>query len=152
MSYADEARAKGVEPNPFFTENLELRPVVIEQGSSPASARALNWFRFPDALDSDPYLNFGRLLPLLDTLGITAFRRAYGHDFLQGIAPTLQLAAHFYAAEFGDGWFLAESFGEHAAQGLISTRARVWSSGGALLAQSVSQMSAQAGEGAFVKS
>jgi len=139
--------------HPFFWKTFDMRVVDPEALHSTAEpdVRAAAWFRYHDRETSDAFLGAARMLPLLDTLGMTAFRRGYGTDFLAGAAPTLQLTAHFFRSPEPDEWMLCESSGDSADAGLISSRVRIWSERGLLLAQAVSQARQGQKAGSFTR-
>ena len=87
----------------------------------------------------DPFVDAGRALLLLDTLGWPAAVRAYSSD-LPFYAPSLDVTARFHARAPETPWLLAECSSPVARDGLVSSAVSVWSAGGQLLASGGQQM------------
>ena len=125
-----------------FWLNLDSRPTDPEsyRGEPRALAPAvLEWHRFvPRETFDDPFVDAGRLLILLDTLGWPAAARAHPSSPFQ--APSLDVCAFFHRPAAGCAWLLADHVAPVAEQGLIGATGRVWSADGRLLASGGAQL------------
>ena len=127
-----------------FWSNFDERPlswIGNWEEREPGEPRFLSWFRYVprDAFD-DPFVDAGRALLLVDTLGWPAAVRAYRAGDIGFYAPSIDVAARFHALAPADPWLLVEAQAPVARDGLIGASARVWSSTGQLLASGGQQM------------
>jgi acyl-CoA thioesterase len=138
-----------------FWSVYDQRPInrIGSRQRSPRSSRFLRWFRYRDPVDgTSQFLTAAKYLPTIDVLGVTAAAQMYDEPFLRSLAPTIQLAVHFYDISDAGEWFLCDAFCEHTNDGLIPARVKVWSVKGQLLAHGFSQMVTREGSGAYVGS
>jgi len=140
LSSVDERLLAAPRPNrPVFTfwENLEDRPldwIDDWENRTPSEARYRGWMRFrPRATFDDPFVDAGRSLIVLDTMGWPAAVRAYAPP-IEFIAPNIDLAVHFHRLEPKSEFLFVEHTAPIADDGLVGTRARVWGESGRLLA------------------
>jgi len=132
-------------PYHAFWSNFEERPLSWLPRSEwetrePGDPSLRSWYRYvPRDTFDDPFVDAGRSLLLLDTLGWPAAVRAYTSD-LPFYAPSLDLTARFHAAVPESQWLLAESSSPVSRDGLVSSAVSVWSAGGPLLASGGQQM------------
>jgi acyl-CoA thioesterase-2 len=132
-------------PYPAFWSNFEERPLAWlprdeweSRGPSEPSLRT--WFRYvPRDTFDDPFVDAGRSLLLVDTMGWPAAVRAYGND-LPFYAPSLDVTARFHAIAPESPWLLVECSSPVARDGLVASAASVWSADGQLLASGGQQM------------
>jgi acyl-CoA thioesterase II len=130
------------EPSYAFWRNFESKPTDPESYTAepkPRPPRLLQWHRFVprDSFD-DPFLDAGRLLILIDTMGWPAAARAHPAGAFQ--APSLDVAAWFHRPASGECWLLSDHGAAVAEQGLIGTTGRIWSASGRLLASGGAQL------------
>jgi len=120
-----------------FWENLEDRPldwIDDWEHRTAGEARYRGWMRFrPRATFDDPFVDAGRSLLILDTMGWPAAMRGYAPP-VEFIAPNIDLAVHFHRLELGSEFLFVEHTAPIADDGLVGTRARVWGESGQLLA------------------
>jgi acyl-CoA thioesterase II len=126
-----------------FWHNLEARVVHPERFREPEKAREpiwREWYRFtPRATFDDPFVDAGRLLLLIDTLGWPAACQPHGRD--SGFqAPSLDVTAWFHALAPESDWLLSDHVSPVAGGGLIGTRGHVWDRRGRLLASGGAQL------------
>jgi acyl-CoA thioesterase len=124
-------------PHPFWA-NLEMRPLawVPYAERTPGAPRELQWVRFrPQALFEDPFVDAGRCLVVLDTMGWPAASLAHVGD-PRFIAPTLSLNVDFHDRNTGSEWLLSDAWAPVARGGLMAVNNRVWSEDRRLLASS----------------
>ena len=140
ISIEDAMSQEAENPMPFWHQ-FEQRVVNrISAGTRlNRPARLLRWFRYKDFSDAeldDQSRCFSQCLPLIDTMGIPAAMEAHEGEFLQSLAPTLNLNCTFYPQmrSASDGWLLADAQADFAAGGLISNSVKIWSRQGHLLA------------------
>jgi acyl-CoA thioesterase II len=137
----------GQEPGPYhaFWSNFEERPLswlprAEWEAREPGDPTVRSWYRFvPRDRFDDPFVDAGRALLLVDTLGWPAAVRAYKSD-LPFYAPSLDVTAHFHARAPDSPWLLAECNSPVARDGLVASTASVWSADGRLLASGGQQM------------
>jgi acyl-CoA thioesterase len=135
-----------------FWQPLEQRPVnrIAGRDRRPRSHRFFRWLRYRELGGASQVLAAASYLPVIDVMGVVAAGQMYDEPFLRSLAPTIQLAAHFYDLEQASDWFLCDSFCEHAKDGLVTGRVKIWSIDGELLAHGFSQMLVKDGSGAYV--
>jgi acyl-CoA thioesterase-2 len=122
-----------------FWANLEQRPLQWRDQwppAEPGDPEGRWWYRFqPTPVFDDPWVDAGRLLILVDTMGWPAAVQPHAHiDPLPIIAPNIDLSARFHRPAHGDDWLLCEATSPVAEGGLMAATARVWSASGGLLA------------------
>jgi acyl-CoA thioesterase II len=135
------------EPGPYhaFWSNFEERPLQWLpreqwQRREPGDPGFRSWFRYiPCDTFDDPFVDAGRSLLLVDTLGWPAAVRAYTSD-LPFFAPSIDVAARFHASVPDSPWLLVECRSPIARDGLVASTASVWSADGQLLASGGQQM------------
>ena len=144
-SFETIARERGLEGGPGFPfwNNLESRPVDatrIGPDRAPAPPFLLDWYRFrPRATFTDPWVDAGRALLLIDTMSWPA--AVQPHEPNPGYtAPNLDVTAWFHRTDPTSEWLLAEHACAVAEGGLMGTTARIWSPRGALLATGGAQL------------
>jgi len=127
-----------------FWSNIEER--MIDQWFGPWRERPAgppvreSWCRFrPRATFDDPYLDAGRSLMLIDTMGWPAamMARKGPPPF---VAPTIELAARFHRRAAHSGWLFCRADAPIAADGLMASTAMIWDSDGRLVASGGQQM------------
>jgi acyl-CoA thioesterase II len=132
-------------PYHAFWSNFEERPLGWLSRSEwearePGDPNFRSWFRYvPRDTFDDPFVDAGRALLLLDTLGWPAAVRAYTSD-LPFYAPSLDVTARFHARAPETPWLLAECSSPVARDGLVASAVSVWSADGRLLASGGQQM------------
>ena len=110
------------------------------EAREPSDPNFRSWYRYvPRDTFDDPFVDAGRALLLVDTLGWPAAVRAYTSD-LPFYAPSLDLTARFHARAPETTWLLAECSSPVARDGLVASAASVWSADGRLLASGGQQM------------
>ena len=132
-------------PYHAFWSNFEERPLSWLpreewEAREPGDSSVRSWFRYvPRDTFDDAFVDAGRSLLLVDTLGWPAAVRAYTSD-LPFYAPSLDVTARFHAAARDQPWLLAECSSPVARDGLVASSASVWSGDGRLLATGGQQM------------
>jgi acyl-CoA thioesterase II len=130
------------EPGYPFWRNFESKPADPESYTGdpkPHPPSVQQWHRFvPRESFDEPFLDTGRLLILLDTMGWPAGARAHPNAPFQ--APSLDVAAWFHRPAAGERWLLSDHTAAVAEQGLIGATGRIWSARGQLLASGGSQL------------
>ena len=126
-----------------FWSNLDARAVDAERFREPkplGDPVVREWYRFaPRACFADPFVDAGRLLLLIDTLGWPAASRPHPRD--SGFqAPSLDVTAWFHALAPECEWLLADHVSPVAARGLVGFLGRIWSRDGRLLASGGGQL------------
>ncbi len=125
-----------------FWRNFESKPTDPTGFDAPPAAHppaVLQWHRFvPRETFDDPFLDAGRLLILVDTMGWPAASRAHPNGGFQ--APSLDVVAWFHRPAAGERWLLSDHDSGLAEQGLIGTTGRIWSADGRLLASGGAQL------------
>jgi acyl-CoA thioesterase-2 len=125
-----------------FWGNLDRR--VVKPGPDAAEDRALpphwiSWHRFrPRATFDDAFVDAGRSLLLIDTLGWPAASLA--HTGSEYIAPSLDVTAWFHRLAPGEEWLMVEHRGPVAEGGLMGVSGEVRDRAGRLLASGGSQL------------
>jgi acyl-CoA thioesterase-2 len=133
------------EPGPYhkFWSNFDERPLQwIDnwEEREPAEPTFRSWFRYvPCDTFDDPFVDAGRTLLLVDTVGWPAAVRAYRSD-LPYYAPSIDVTAHFHAYAPDTPWLLVEGRSPVARDGLVASTVSVWSAVGQLLASGGQQM------------
>ena len=123
-------------PRHAFWQNLEQRFPDPERVAAERTAREpewIEWYRFrPRATFDDPWVDAGRSLLLLDTLGWPA---ACGpHPDGAFIAPSLDVTVWFHDAAPRAEWLLAHVRAPLARGGLMGAQGAVYADDGRLLA------------------
>jgi acyl-CoA thioesterase-2 len=142
-----EELVAGEERGPYhaFWSNFEERPLSwLPQEEwetrEPGDPVVRSWYRYvPRDTFEDPFVDAGRSLLLIDTMGWPAAVRAYTSD-LPFYAPSLDVTARFHAAVPESRWLLVECSSPVAGDGLVASAASVWSADGRLLASGGQQM------------
>jgi acyl-CoA thioesterase len=137
----------GEERGPYhaFWSNFEQRPLewlppAEWAAREPGDPSFRSWYRYvPRDTFDDPFVDAGRALLLVDTLGWPAAVRAYPNE-LPFYAPSLDVTARFHASAPESPWLLAECRSPVARDGLIASTTSVWSDDGRLLASGGQQM------------
>lgn len=130
-------------PYHAFWSNFDERPLAWVdnwQEREPAEPMFRSWFRYvPRDRFDDPFVDAGRALLLVDTVGWPAAVRAYTPE-LPFYAPSIDVSARFHAAAPASPWLLVEGRSPVARDGLVSSSVSVWSGDGHLLASGGQQM------------
>jgi acyl-CoA thioesterase II len=130
-------------PRHRFWSNLDARVVDPGRFRDPAplgEPTFREWYRFaPRACFADPFVDAGRLLLLIDTLGWPAASRPHPRD-TGYYAPSLDVTAWFHALAPECEWLLADHVSPVAAQGLVGCVGRIWSRDARLLASGGGQL------------
>jgi acyl-CoA thioesterase-2 len=137
----------GQERGPYhaFWSNFEERPLSWLprdewESREPGEPVVRSWYRYvPRDTFDDPFVDAGRSLLLVDTMGWPAAVRAYTSD-LPFYAPSLDVTARFHATAPESPWLLVECTSPVARDGLVASAASVWSADGRLLASGGQQM------------
>jgi acyl-CoA thioesterase II len=137
----------GQERGPYqaFWSNFEQRPVDWIPRESwdarePGDPSFLSWYRYtPRDTFDDPFVDAGRTLLLVDTVGWPAAVRAYRSD-LPFFAPSIDVTARFHACAPDTPWLLVEGRSPVARDGLVASTVAVWSADASLLASGGQQM------------
>jgi acyl-CoA thioesterase II len=121
-----------------FWDNLESRTISHEPvwpPDGPRPARWQEWLRFvPTSTFADPWVDAARLLILVDLPSWPSAHRAHAWRQPPFIAPTLDLNVAFHQPASGGEWLLCDGSAPLSTRGLFGWTARVWSTGGKLLA------------------
>jgi acyl-CoA thioesterase II len=127
-----------------FWSNFDERPtrwIANWDEREPEDPEFRSWFRYvPRDTFADPFVDAGRALLLIDTLGWPAAVRAYRPADIAFYAPSIDVAARFHALAPDQPWLLAEARSPGARDGLVSATASVWAADGRLLATGGQQM------------
>jgi acyl-CoA thioesterase len=127
-----------------FWSNFDERPlrwVGNWEEREPDEPEFRSWFRYvPRDTFTDPFVDAGRALLLVDTLGWPAATRAYRPDEVAFYAPSIDVTARFHALGSDSPWLLAEARSPVARDGLVAATASVWAADGRLLATGGQQM------------
>lgn len=130
-------------PYRAFWSNFEERPlrwIDDWEQRDPGDPIMQSWFRFlPTATFDDPFVDAGRALLLIDTLGWPAAVRAYRSDMAY-YAPSLDVTARFHASASTSPWLFCEARSPVARDGLVASSVSVWSQDGRLVATGGQQM------------
>jgi acyl-CoA thioesterase II len=126
-----------------FWENLELRPtdwITDWEARPPGVFHESNWYRFrPTATFTDPFLDAGRSLLVLDTVLWPVAARGHPEN-TAWYAPSIDVNVRFHALAPDDEWLLTDSWSPAAADGLVGGTGAIWSQSGRLLATGGQQM------------
>jgi len=139
-------RLGGTKPGPYhkFWSNFDERPLSWidnweEREAGDPHHRC--WYRYvPRDTFDDPFVDAGRALLLLDTMGWPAAVRAYRPGDMAYYAPSIDVSAQFHALAPDCPWLLADVRSPVARDGLIAATASVWAGDGRLLASGGQQM------------
>jgi acyl-CoA thioesterase II len=139
----------GIE-SPFrFWDNVENRMLDWHAEwppPEPLDPVSETWFRFqPTATFTDPLVDAGRLVVVLDTMGWPAATRAHAWQWTPDgppswVAPSLDLFVRFHVAAPESEYLFVRTEAPVAAGALITTEGRAWSRDGRLLASAASQL------------
>jgi len=127
--------------HPFWS-NFDRRPVgFLPPGQIDERGAAVQqWFRYPGhGVQSDPFIDAGRAVVLLDTLMWPAHWRTRP-DEPDYIAPSLDLSVWFHSDVSDSEWLLVDSKADTASAGLIYGSGSIWSRDGRLMATAGSHM------------
>ncbi|HEX6312602.1 MAG TPA: thioesterase family protein [Acidimicrobiia bacterium] len=126
-----------------FWSNFEERPLTFIRNweeREPGDPLVRSWFRYvPRDTFTDPFVDAGRALLLVDTLGWPAAVRAHRPE-LAYYAPSIDVSARFHARAPESPWLLVEARSPVARDGLVAAAASVWSTDGRLVASGGQQM------------
>jgi acyl-CoA thioesterase II len=126
-----------------FWSNFDERPLQWMDNweeREPGDPTFQSWFRYvPRDTFDDPFVDAGRALLLLDTVGWPAAVRAYTSD-MRYYAPSIDVTARFHACAPETPWLLVEGRSPVARDGLVASTVAVWSADGQLLASGGQQM------------
>lgn len=130
-------------PHPFWN-NFDSRHVdfiAFKDGCvDPRGSVTEHWFRFNGfEPTTDPFLDCGRPLLLVDQLPWTTFHRGLAVK-PKYIAPTLDVTVWFHEMPGPADWLFCDTHSDVAGGGLIHGRVRVWSEDGRILATGGSNM------------
>ena len=137
-----EAEGVPYETNYHFWDNFEQRPTIWisdwpNRGEQPPVYE--NWLRFDPPSDAtDPWLEAGRLLLLVDLGGWPAVSRAHQQESF--IAPSIDVSCEFHRVRPDTGWYLLHGVSPHSGDGLIASHQHVWNDRGELLASGISHL------------
>lgn len=127
-----------------FWGNFDERPlhwIANWDEREPGDPELRAWYRYvPRDTFTDPFVDAGRALLLVDTLGWPAAVRAYRYDELAFYAPSIDVSARFHARAPDCPWLLAEARSPVARDGLVAATASVWAADGRLVATGGQQM------------
>jgi acyl-CoA thioesterase II len=131
-------RPEGSNPYARFWSNLEERMIhqwFGEWREHPVGPPIREgWYRFrPSATFDDPYLDAGRSLMIVDTLGWPAAVVAYPGE-VPWAAPTIELSVRFHRLAPSSEWLFGVTKSPVATDGLLGSTAKVWSQEGSLVA------------------
>jgi acyl-CoA thioesterase-2 len=124
---------------PFaFWNNLDAKPLQFEQQwppEGPRPARWQEWLRFrPTPTFDDPWVDAARSVILVDLPSWPSAHRPHAWRQPPFMAPTLDLNVAFHRPATDHEWLLCDGAAPLSTEGLFGWNARVWSTGGALLA------------------
>jgi len=126
-----------------FWNNLECRPLAwIDDWDHrpPGEFRERAWYRFrPTPTFSDPFLDAGRALLVLDTVFWPAAMHGHVGD-IGWYAPSVDVQVRFHALVPEDEFLLADAHSPIARDGLVGGAGSIWSESGTLLATGGQQM------------
>jgi acyl-CoA thioesterase II len=129
------------EPAHAFWSHFDAHPVRWSWPGDPDPAGHVyrQWMRFRNHQTGDAFVDAARALLLIDTLLWPTHWRGQppGTDY---VAPSLDVAVWFHAPGADTDWLLLDAAAPTARSGLIYGEARVWSTGGTLLASGGSNM------------
>jgi acyl-CoA thioesterase-2 len=124
-------------PFPFWN-NFEAKPLAFEAQwppDGPRPARWQEWLRFtPTATFEDPWVDAARCVILVDLPSWPSAHRPHAWRQPPFTAPTLDLNVAFHRPTSGRDWLLCDGAAPLSTGGLFGWNARVWSTGGLLLA------------------
>lgn len=133
---------EGRKPPFSFWDNIDARMI----GWRPREEREIGepvergWYKFrPRSTFDDPFVDAGRSLLLVDTMGWPAAVNAHQQP-LELIAPNLDVSASFHRLDPASEHLFVESIAPVADDGLIGASTRVWSETGKLLASGGEQL------------
>lgn len=127
-----------------FWENFEERrdgPWVRWEDRQAGPPVFREWLRFlpRSNFPGDPFLDAGRSLLIIDTMGWPAACQAQEADF-GFIAPSIDVAVRFHDEAGDEPWLLCDARSPIAKTGLVGTEVATWSTDGRLLASGGSQL------------
>jgi acyl-CoA thioesterase len=123
-----------------FWRNLEVRQIERREGDGPGAPRWRAWLRYrPTDTFDDPFVDAGRALLLLDTMGWPAASSAHAHP-TPYVAPSMDVAVQFHRAAPANPWLLCDARAPLATEGLIGGYSQVWAADGRLLATGTGQL------------
>jgi acyl-CoA thioesterase len=124
-----------------FWSIVEERPINRKNYESRRSLtpRVMRWFRHREVLQSGPYWDACRLLPIMDPWGVLASHYGGVEALRTAYAPTIQYTVHFYSGAPEGGWILCDASIQAAKAGLMTAHLTAWSLAGDLLAQGIFQ-------------
>jgi acyl-CoA thioesterase-2 len=129
---AQSGRRPPVGPMPMW-DNLEIQAVKNNEG------HYSHWYRFLAEMNfSDPYMDAGRSLILIDTMQWPAryFKEQKPPAF---VAPSLDLYVQFHRFNKDSAWLFSDATTDLAHRGMVAGSAKVWDEKGQLLASGGSQ-------------
>ena len=143
---ADEV--PGDRPTFVFWGNLDHRHLDWQPYRDDRKAtdpRFHGWYKYrPRATFDDPYVDAGRALLLLDTLGWPATVQKHVAPPL--FAPSLDISVQFHRLVPESEWIYVEEIAPAGADGLIGCSGRAWSRDGQLLATGGAQLLCRPGD------
>ncbi|MXO76040.1 thioesterase family protein [Altererythrobacter aerius] len=119
----EDCEALGSGPANFFTQNMEIRRAQDERGRGVPIMR--RWVRLRERDGLDPII---QAIVLGDALPPGSMRAMQRQGPLSSINWSFNLLDP--EARTRDGWFLAETAGDHADHGYSSERLRLWNADG----------------------
>ena len=126
---------------PKFWNNFMYKPVDQAFWKEPRPIREphlQDWLRFsPTATFSDPFVEAGRSLLLVDTMFWPAARRHHRDESF--VAPSLDVATWFHRPPRSE-WLLCDAYVPIGEEGLLSGHAHIFNEVGDLVASGGSQM------------
>lgn len=131
-------------PGMPFWNNIVRKPVDW-LGSWPPERELApitrDWYRLsPTATFSDPFVDAGRALLMIDTMQWPAAALRHACHRPGYVAPTIELSVNFHASAPEDSWLLCVAEAPVARDGLVHGTARVFSQDATLLASGTSHM------------
>ncbi len=127
-----------------FWSNFDERPlswITNWEQREPGEPLARGWYRYvPRDTFDDPFVDAGRSLLLVDTMGWPAAVRAYRDAEMAFYAPSIDVAARFHSLAPETPWLYVEARSPVARDGLVAATVSVWGEDGRLLATGGQQM------------
>lgn len=137
----DELR-RPKDPKFPFWDNIEARVIYMDRFREDRSAKPahwLEWYRFrPTPTFTDPFVDAGRALVLIDTLSWPAVWLR--HPQPAYIAPSLDVAVFFHRPAHHSPWLLAEQRSPIGEGGLVGGMGTVFDREGRLVASGGAQL------------
>ncbi len=131
------------DPGFAFWDNLECRPcdwIDDWDARPPGQFHENAWYRFrPTATFTDPFVDAGRALLVLDTVLWPVAMRGHPENG-NWYAPSVDVQARFHALAPNDEFLLTDAHSPAARDGLVGGVGSIWGESGTLLATGGQQM------------